>query len=141
MQDHNLAEQKRTNPLLKQLSDETGIPLVCTNDIHYIEKDDANAQDLLLCVGTNSKKNDPDRMRFPNQEFYMKSEEQMASLFSCVLRLWKYQQNRRAMQPRNSLPGPLLPDFDVPRGLKAGGVFAPSSHEGLKKRYTHVTEI
>ncbi len=142
MQDHNLPEQKRTNPLLKQLSEETGIPLVCTNDIHYIEKDDANAHDLLLCVGTNSKKNDPDRMRFPNQEFYMKSEQQMASLFS-----WcpEAVENTGKIAERCNLeihfPGPLLPDFEVPQGFDGPASYLRHlSHEGLKKRYKHVTD-
>jgi DNA polymerase-3 subunit alpha len=142
MQDHNLAEQKKTNPLLKRISEETGIPLVCTNDIHYIEQSDANAQDLLLCVGTNAKKNDPDRMRFPNQEFYMKSEEQMQELFS-----WcpEAVENTRKIAERCHLeinfPGPLLPDFAVPEAFSdTADYLRHLSNEGLKQRYPQVTE-
>ena len=142
LQDHNLAEQKRTNPLLKQLSDETGIPLVCTNDIHYIDQSDANAQDLLLCVGTNSKKNDPDRMRFPNQEFYMKTQEEMYDLFSwCPEAL----ENTNKIAERCNLeihfPGPLLPDFQVPEGFTDPADYLRHlSNEGLRKRYATITD-
>jgi DNA polymerase-3 subunit alpha len=65
VQDHGLPEQHRINPILKRLSEQTGVPLVATNDIHYINQDDANAQDILLCIGTNSKNNDADRCAFP----------------------------------------------------------------------------
>jgi DNA polymerase-3 subunit alpha len=142
MQDHGLEEQKRTNPLLKRLSDETGIPLVCTNDIHYIDQSDANAHDLMLCVGTNSKKNDPDRMRFPNDQFYMKSEEEMTSLFSwCPQAL----ANTAAIAERCNLeihfPGPLLPDFTVPPGFTSPAEYLRhQANEGLAERYETVTE-
>ncbi|MGE4453682.1 MAG: DNA polymerase III subunit alpha, partial [Sphaerochaeta sp.] len=142
MQDHNLPEQKKTNPLLKQISDETGIPLVCTNDIHYIDKSDANAQDLLLCVGTNSKKNDPNRMRFPNQEFYFKSEAEMAELFSwCPEAL----ENTTKIAERCNLeihfPGPLLPNFAVPQDFSdTSDYLRHLSNEGLKSRYPDITE-
>lgn len=142
MQDHSLPEQKRTNPMLKALSDETGIPLVCTNDIHYIEQSDANAQDLLLCVGTNAKKNDPDRMRFPNQEFYMKSQSQMEDLFA-----WcpEAVENTARIAARCNLeinfPGPLLPDFEVPEGFRDPADYLRHlSNEGLRKRYPEITE-
>ena len=82
LQDHGLEEQKRTNPMLVRLSKELDIPLVCTNDIHYISREDANAQDTLLCIGTNARKSDEKRMRFPNDNFYFKSEEEMRNLFS-----------------------------------------------------------
>ncbi|MFA6732612.1 MAG: DNA polymerase III subunit alpha, partial [Sphaerochaeta sp.] len=142
LQDHNLAEQKRTNPLLKQLSDETGIPLVCTNDIHYIDKSDANAQDLLLCVGTNSKKNDPDRMRFPNQEFYMKTQQEMHDLFSwCPEALENTVRIAQRCNLEIHFPGPLLPDFEVPEGFADPADYLRHlSNEGLRKRYTTITE-
>ncbi len=142
LQDHNLAEQKRTNPLLKQLSDETGIPLVCTNDIHYIDKSDANAQDLLLCVGTNSKKNDPDRMRFPNQEFYMKTQQEMHDLFSwCPEALENTVRIAQRCNLEIHFPGPLLPDFEVPEGFADPADYLRHlSNEGLGKRYTTITE-
>lgn len=142
MQDHGLPEQKKTNPLLKQISDETGIPLVCTNDIHYIEKSDANAHDLLLCVGTNSKKNDPNRMRFPTQEFYMKSEQEMRDLFSwCPEAI----ENTGKIAERCNLeihfPGPLLPNFEVPPEFSdTADYLRHLSNEGLRSHYDTITE-
>ncbi len=141
MQDHGLTEQKKTNPLLKKLSDDTGIPLVCTNDIHYIEKSDANAQDLLLCIGTNSKKNDPDRMRFPSPEFYMKSYQEMQSIFSwCPEALSNTQKIAERCNIELHLPGPLLPEFKVPEGFESPSEYLRHvSNEGLKERYEEIT--
>lgn len=82
MQDHGLIEQKRVNILQRRLSKETGIPLVITNDVHYTDQDDSKAQDILLCIGTGSTVNQPKRMRFPNDQFYLKSSEEMIELFS-----------------------------------------------------------
>ncbi len=142
MQDHGLPEQKRTNPLLKQLSDETGIPLVCTNDIHYIEKSDANAQDLLLCVGTNSKKNDPNRMRFPNQEFYMKSEQEMTELFNwCPEAIENTAKIAQRCNLEIHFPGPLLPNFSVPPEFSdTADYLRHLSNEGLRSHYDTITE-
>ncbi len=142
MQDHGLAEQKQTNPLLKRLSDETGIPLVCTNDIHYIDQSDANAHDLLLCVGTNSKKNDPNRMRFPNDQFYMKSAEEMATLFATFP---EAVENTVRIAERCNLeihfPGPLLPAFEVPAGFESPATYLRHlANKGLAERYETVTE-
>ena len=141
MQDHNLPEQKQTNPLLKKLSDETGIPLVCTNDIHYIEQSDANAQDLLLCIGTNSKKNDPDRMRFPNSEFYMKSPQEMEAIFSwCPEALANTAKIAKRCNLTINFPGPLLPEFEVPEGFSDPAHYLTHlSNEGLKERYKAIT--
>jgi DNA polymerase-3 subunit alpha len=141
MQDHNLPEQKQTNPLLKKLSDETGIPLVCTNDIHYIEQSDANAQDLLLCIGTNSKKNDPDRMRFPNSEFYMKTPQEMEKIFSwCPQAIENTAKIAQRCNIEIHLPGPLLPEFEVPEGFaNTADYLTFLSNEGLRERYKEIT--
>ena len=69
LQDHGLPEQKEVNPVLVRIAHEEGIPLVCTNDIHYIEKDDWNAHDTLLCIGTAAKKADRNRLRYKEGEF------------------------------------------------------------------------
>ena len=84
MQDQHLEEEIPVNKGLKQLSKELGIKLVATNDVHYINREDAKAHDVLLCIGTKSNLSDPDRMRFPNDEFYLKSEEEMRRLFPDV---------------------------------------------------------
>lgn len=84
LQDHFLPEQRKANPELIRLSKETGIPLVVTNDTHYVTKEDAFSHDMLLCIQTGSVLSDQDRMRFPNDEFYLKSYEEMQRLFSEV---------------------------------------------------------
>ncbi len=81
LQDHGLANQKTVNAGLVRLSQETGIPLIATNDAHYLSREDSELQDILLCIQTNKTLDDPGRMRFDTQEFYVKSEEEMAALF------------------------------------------------------------
>ena len=81
LQDHGIEEQQRVNPLLVRLSRETGIPLVCTNDAHYLTADDADMHDTLLCIQTGKTLDDADRMRFQGKEFYVKSGDEMAQLF------------------------------------------------------------
>ena len=81
LQYHNLEEQRDVNNGILRLSRETGLPLVVTNDAHYITREDAYAQDVLLCIQTQKNVNDVDRMRFETDEFYIKSEEEMRSLF------------------------------------------------------------
>ena len=82
LQDHNLEEQKRTNPLLMRIANELGIKLIITNDSHYLNKTDADAQDTLLCLQTNANKDDDKRFHFPNNEFYIKSKDEMRQAFS-----------------------------------------------------------
>ena len=84
MQDQHLEEEIPVNKGLKQLSKDLGVKLVATNDVHYINREDAKAHDVLLCIGTKSNLADPDRMRFPNDEFYLKSEDEMRKLFPDV---------------------------------------------------------
>lgn len=81
LQDHGLEEQKIVNLELIRLSDETGIPLVATNDVHYVQQEDAEAHDLLLCIQTGKNQDDEERMRFPNDQFYLKSSEEMQATF------------------------------------------------------------
>ena len=81
IQDHNLPEEKRASQGLLQIHRETGIPLVLTNDAHYIDKSDSYYQDVLMCIQMGKTVNDPDRLRFESQEMYLKSEEEMRSLF------------------------------------------------------------
>ena len=81
MQVHGIPVQKKVNAGILRLHEETGIPLVATNDAHYIRKEDWETQDVLLCIQTGKTLDDPGRMKFQTQEFYVKSEEEMASLF------------------------------------------------------------
>ena len=80
-QDHNIPAQKKVNEGILRLHEETGIPLVCTNDAHYLRREDAEMQDILMCIQMGKTVDDPGRMKFETQEFYVKSEEEMAALF------------------------------------------------------------
>ena len=82
LQDHQMPEQKLINRRLIDLSNKTGLSLVATNDVHYLDKADATVHDILLCIQTGKVLSDRDRMRFPTKEFYLKSPEEMAALFS-----------------------------------------------------------
>ncbi len=143
LQDHELAEQKYTNPILVKLAREMDVPLICTNDIHYIEKEDANAHDTLLCIGTNSKKNDENRMRFSNSEFYFKTPEEMENLFSWVP---EAVENTGKLADRINIeinfPGPILPKCDIPEPFSSEAEYLVYlANEGLKKRYGTVTRL
>lgn len=81
LQDHGLDDELRVNPQIKRISKETGIPLVCTNDVHYIEKQDAETQKILICIGTNRTVNEKSALEFGTDEFYLKSYDEMSALF------------------------------------------------------------
>ncbi|MFR4972059.1 MAG: PHP domain-containing protein [Butyricicoccus pullicaecorum] len=81
IQDHGIEAQKEVNMGLYRLSDETGIPLVATNDAHYLTREDARIQDVLMAIQMGKTVDDPTRMKFETSEFYIKSEEEMFALF------------------------------------------------------------
>ena len=82
LQDHNMSQEHFVNENLYQLSQEFGLKLVCTNDSHYVHREDWEAQDILLCIQTTNTVDEPNRMRFPNDSFYLKSGQEMAELFN-----------------------------------------------------------
>ena len=84
LQDHGIPEQKHVNRQLVRMHDEEGFPLVCTNDCHYTYKEDVDSHDILLCIQTGKKVMDEDRMRYEGGQYYVKSPEEMASLFRFV---------------------------------------------------------
>ncbi len=81
LQDHGITEQKAINPFIKQIAKETGIGLVATNDAHYVSREDAKMQKVLICIQTAKKLNEENPLTFPTEEFYLKTEEEMVSLF------------------------------------------------------------
>jgi DNA polymerase-3 subunit alpha len=117
VQDHGLAEQAQVNAELAVISRETGIPLVATPDCHYLNKEDAQAHDVLLCVQTASTVDDPKRMRFGSEEFYLKSEAQMRELFAwapqAVDNSWVIAESCKFRLPKTKLR---LPAFPLPPG-------------------------
>ena len=84
LQDQGLEEEARILPGMKRLHEETGIPFVATNDVHYVRQEDAEAQDVLMCIQTASTIDEENRMRFPNDQFYLKSEDEMRKIFANI---------------------------------------------------------
>ena len=139
IQDHGLPEQARVNEELLALSRKTGIPLVATNDSHYTRRDDAEAHDILLCLQTGTVVSDPKRMRFHNDEFYLKSPAEMAERFrdfpdavANTLRIAERCDLTLEMETR-------LPRFEVPAGESAERYLRRLAEDGLGKRYPEVT--
>jgi len=145
LQDHNLEEQKRTNPMLIELARELGIKMIITNDSHYLRREDADAQDTLLCLQTNADKNDPNRFSFPNNEFYIKSKEDMRKAFSwmdeatfeeCCANTEEIASKCDIQIELGNAP---LPHYEVPEGHTNESYLEEIVYKGLKKRYGEVT--
>ena len=141
MQDHGLPEDKKILPLILRLAKELDIPPVCTNDIHYIEKDDWNAHDTLLCIGTGSKKTDKNRLRYKEGEFYFRTPEEMAELFSwCPEAVENTGKIAERCHLEINFPGPILPKCTIPPEFKDDAEYLTYlANEGLKERYPVVT--
>jgi len=141
LQDHGLAEQQKVNRELIRLSRETGVPLVATNDVHYIEREDAYAQDVLLCIQTGKTVDDPDRMRFETREFYLKSPEEMHAVFrdneEALLNTVKIFERCNVDFDFGKVH---LPKFDVPEGKDAYEYLSELCYEGLKRKYPEITD-
>ena len=141
IQDHGINEEKRIIPEIIRLSKETGIKLVCTNDIHYIAKSDAKYQDILMCIQMEKKVQDEDRMKFETEEFYIKSPEQMAQLFDYAPEAIS---NTVEIAKRCNVDFDFgtrhLPSYDVPDGKDAFGYLKELCEDGLSKRYNPVTD-
>lgn len=141
IQDHGLSEQKRIIPDMLRLSEETGIGLVATNDIHYLKKEDAKYQDVLMCIQMEKKVDDPDRMKFETEEFYIKSPEEMMSLFEYVPQAIE---NTEKIAKRCNVDFDFgtrhLPAYAVPDGKDAFEYLRELCQSGLEKRYLPVSD-
>ncbi|MFV9511202.1 DNA polymerase III subunit alpha [Tepidibacillus sp. LV47] len=141
IQDHGLSEQKRLLEGLIKLSQETGIPIVATNDVHYVEKEDALIQDILMAIGTGSTLEDEKRFRFPTKEFYLKSAKEMRDLFS---HLPEALENTIKIADRCQLEIPtnlsILPKFPVPNSVTSEQYLEALAYKGLEKRYQQITK-
>jgi DNA polymerase-3 subunit alpha len=141
VQDHGLPEQRRLNEQLLRLAPEVGLPLVATNDLHYVHKSQAEAHDVLLCVGTASNIDTPNRMRFETQEFYLKSSAEMAALLGDVPGAISNTKRIAEMTDLKFTFGTLrLPDFPVPAGHTVESWLRAECERGLRDRYGTVTE-
>lgn len=136
IQDHGIEAQKEVNMGLYRLSDETGIPLVATNDAHYLTREDARIQDVLMAIQMGKTVDDPTRMKFETNEFYIKSEEEMFALFpthpDAIARTVEIA-NR--CQVEFEFGKYHLPQFDVPDGYTAREYLDKLCLEGLHERY------
>ncbi len=136
LQDHGIDEQKAVNRDLMRLSRETGIPLVVTNDAHYLTREDAYAQDVLLCMQTGKKVDDTDRMKFETDEFYIKSEEEMRSLFPEYPEAADNTVKIADMCNVEIEFGHYhLPEFKLPEGVDAYDYLREQCYNGLRMRY------
>ncbi|MCE5256284.1 MAG: DNA polymerase III subunit alpha [Spirochaetaceae bacterium] len=142
LQDHGLEEQRLVNRELIAMAARHGLPLVATNDIHYIKQADSVAQDILLCVGTNRKRDDPGRMRFPNDQFYLKSADEMVSLFSEVPEAIENTLKINEMvKLKIDFPGPMLPDYEIPPEFESNEAYLRHlTLEGIARRYPNPTQ-
>ena len=141
IQNHDIPEEKTAAEGLRQLAQEFGIGLVATNDLHYVRREDAEAQDVLLCIQTTSNVDDPGRMRFPNDSFYLKSAEEMAELFGGYPEALE---NTCRIADRCNVKLEfghlLLPEFPVPEGFDAVSYLRHLCEEALPERYEVVDE-
>ena len=136
LQDHGIPDQQLVNQQLMKLSQETGIELVATNDVHYTYADDAKAHDILLCIQTGKKLADENRMRYEGGQYYVKSEEEMAALFPYARQALE---NTQKIADRCSVEIEFgvtkLPKYDVPEGYTSWEYLQKLCYEGLDQRY------
>lgn len=141
IQNHAMEEEHKVREALKKLAREFDLGLVATNDLHYVRREDAAAQDILLCIQTTSNVDDAERMRFPNDSFYLKSYDEMAELFGdCPESL----ENTNVIADRCNVKLEfghlLLPEFPVPEGFDAVSYLRHLCEEALPERYEVVDE-
>ena len=141
IQDHGIEEQKVVLEGILRIHKETGIPLVATNDAHYLRKEDARTQDVLMCIQMGKLVDEPNRMRFETEEFYVKSEEEMRTLFP----QWPEAiENTQRIADRCHMAFQFgqhhLPEFQYPEGYDGDSLFAELCQKGFEKRYPDASE-
>jgi DNA polymerase III subunit alpha len=142
VQRHGIAEQEPVNQALIGFGKEFGLRLAATNDLHYVEKGDADAHDVLLCLQTGALYDDPNRWRFGSQDFYVKTAEQMAAVFGDLPdALASTLDIAASCELKISLGKTLLPPFDVPEGMTPDGYLRQRVEEGLRRRFGEPTSV
>ncbi len=141
LQDHGIFEQKQVNKQLKILSEDLGIGLIATNDVHYLNKSDSYAHDVLLCVQTGTTVSDENRMKFQTDEFYLKGYDEMHELFP---------NNEEALENTQKIADRCnvdiefhnlhLPHFDIPEGYTKESYLRRLVEDGIQQRYKRVDE-
>lgn len=136
MMNHGMPEEEKVNPLLWELAEKHGLMTIATNDAHYLDRDDAEAHEVLLCIQTKKNMDDPGRMRFPNDEFYFRSTEDMMGRFArwpeAVTNTKRIAERCNATIPMNL---GLIPNYPVPEGYTQESYLREQVYNGLKERY------
>ena len=139
LQDHGLSEQKFVNQGLMRISSETGIPLVATNDCHYLYKEDAEAHDVLICIQTQKNVYDEDRMKYEGGQFYVKSPEEMEEVFHYIPEaIHNTEEIARRCNVEIEFGKYHLPEYPVPEGYTSLSYLNKLCEDGFKKRYEGV---
>ena len=135
IQDHGLDLDFKVVPLVKQLSQETGIPMVATNDSHYLRKEDARVQEIMVCIQTGKTISDPNRMRFDHPAFYIKSKAEMLEIFGDIPDALDrtFDISQRCNIKLESIKNP-FPKFDVPEEHSIDSYFEYVARQGFEKR-------
>ena len=135
VQDHHLEQDRRLTPALNRLSQQTGLPLVATNDSHYLKREDARAHEILLCIQTGKNMSDPGRMRWATPDFYLKTRDEMMELFGeledAVDRTAEIAERCQVKLEKIKDP---FPKFDVPEGHSTDTYFEYVARMGFEKR-------
>ncbi len=141
LQDHGIEEQRSINPELLDMADRFGVAAIATNDIHYLEKDDANAHDVLCCISTRKLQSDEDRLKFPSNEFYFKSPEEMAKLFpnrldalANTVRIADMCDLELDFKTRHS------PVYKLPEGKTEDQSLRDLVYDGARRKYGEITD-
>ena len=141
LQDHGIEEQRFVNQGIMRIARETGLPLIVTNDAHYLRKEDAKMQDVLLCIQTGKTVDDANRMKFQTEEFYLKSEEELRQLFPNCPEAFE---NTVKIAERCNLEFVFneyhLPSFPIPEGYTNESYFRKLCMDGFRERYPHQPE-
>ncbi|MGE0703181.1 MAG: DNA polymerase III subunit alpha [Vicinamibacterales bacterium] len=142
MQWHGIEEQRTVNTRLPAIARDLGLPLVCTNDVHYLREADAHPHDILLCIGTGKAFSDPKRLRYDAKQFFLKTPEEMAAAFkdfpealANTVRIAE-RCNVRLAEGENHLP-----NFDVPPGFTLDGYFEHVAREGFAQRLPRLKQL
>ncbi len=136
LQDHGLLEQKKVNRLNIELAKDLGIPLIATNDVHYVEKEDYKSHDVLLCIQTAAAVDESDRMRYPSHEFYLKSPEEMWDIFEYIPEA--LENTLKIAEECNfdyEFHVNKMPEFRLPEGVVHSEYLREKCYEGLAKKY------
>ena len=141
LQDHGIPEQRAVNQGIQRLARETGLPMIVSNDAHYLRREDATMQDVLLCIQTGKTVDDPNRMKFQGEEFYLKSEEELRQLFPGCEEAFE---NTVKIADRCNLEFVFnqyhLPSFPVPEGYTNEEYFRKLCNDGFRERYPDAPE-